>query len=110
MDRKILIITGDGGEGYELLYAVHRFQEAGLVPVVAAPSKRLLNMVMHDFEPGWDTYVERPGYRIHRFMNCAPDSTYSPAAWCVNCAACAAGTEPRLPAVLRPGSHCNRRS
>ena len=63
MDRKILIVTGDGGEGYEVLYAVHRFMEAGLVPVLAAPSKRLLNLVMHDFEPGWDTYVERPGYR-----------------------------------------------
>ena len=28
MDRKILIVTGDGGEGYEVLHAVHRFQEA----------------------------------------------------------------------------------
>jgi protease I len=63
MDRKILIVTGDAGEAYEVLYAVHRFQEAGLVPVLAAPSKRWLNLVMHDFEPGWDTYVERPGYR-----------------------------------------------
>jgi protease I len=63
MDRKILVVTGDGGEGYEVLYAVHRFQEAGFVPVLAAPSKRLLNLVTHDFEPGWDTYVERPGYR-----------------------------------------------
>ena len=26
---KILIITGDGGESYEALYAVHRFQEEG---------------------------------------------------------------------------------
>jgi protease I len=63
MDRKILVVTGDGGEGYEVLYAVHRFQEGGFVPVLAAPSKRWLNLVMHDFEPGWDTYVERPGYR-----------------------------------------------
>jgi protease I len=62
MDRKILMITGDGGEGYEVLYAVHRFKEAGFVPVLAAPSKRRLHLVMHDFEPGWDTYVERPGY------------------------------------------------
>ncbi len=29
---------------------------------VAAPSKRRLNLVMHDFEPGWDTYKEGPGY------------------------------------------------
>jgi protease I len=63
MERKILIVTGDGGECYEVLYAYHRFQEAGFTPVLAAPSKRLLNLVIHDFELGWDTYVERPGYK-----------------------------------------------
>jgi protease I len=62
--RQILIITGDGGESYEALYAVHRFREAGWNPVVAAPSRRRLHLVMHDFEPGWDTYVERPGYGL----------------------------------------------
>ncbi|HTS63846.1 MAG TPA: DJ-1/PfpI family protein [Candidatus Acidoferrales bacterium] len=61
---KILIITGDGGESYEALYAVHRFQEEGWEAVVAAPSRRRLNLVMHDFQPGWDTYVERPGYGL----------------------------------------------
>jgi protease I len=62
--RKILIITGDGGESYEALYAVHRFREEGIAPVVAAPSKRRLHLVMHDFEAEWDTYVERPGYGL----------------------------------------------
>lgn len=61
---KILIVTGDAGESYEALYAVHRFREAGYEPVVAAPSQRRLHLVMHDFEPGWDTYVERPGYGL----------------------------------------------
>src|SRR6516165_4747941 len=28
----------------------------------AAPSRRRLNLVMHDFKPGWDTYIERKGY------------------------------------------------
>ena len=59
---KILIVTGDGGESYEALYAVHRFQEAGWETAVAAPARRPLNLVMHDFQPGWDTYIERPGY------------------------------------------------
>src|SRR5690242_21858213 len=59
---KILIITGDGGESYEALYAVHRFEEEGWKAVVAAPSRRRLNLVMHDFKPGWDTYIERRGY------------------------------------------------
>jgi protease I len=29
---------------------------------VAAPSRRRLHLVMHDFKPGWDTYIERQGY------------------------------------------------
>lgn len=64
MSRKILVVTGDGGEGYETLYAYHRFLEAGDKPVIAAPSKRRLHLVMHDFEPGWDTYIERQGYGL----------------------------------------------
>jgi protease I len=65
MSRKILIVTGDAGESYEALYAVHRLQEADFEPIVAAPSKRRLHLVIHDFEPGWDTYVERsPGYGL----------------------------------------------
>ncbi len=62
MSRKILLITGDAGESYEVLYARHRFLEAGYEPRIAAPSKRRLHLVMHDFAEGWDTYVERPGY------------------------------------------------
>jgi protease I len=61
---QILIVTGDAGEAYEALYAVHRFREAGWQVAVAAPSARRLHLVMHDFEPGWDTYVERPGYGL----------------------------------------------
>jgi protease I len=64
VSRRILIITGDAGESYECLYAQHRFLEASLTPTVAAPTKRRLHLVMHDFEQGWDTYVERPGYGV----------------------------------------------
>ena len=58
----ILVITGDAGESFECLYARQRLLEAGWVPRIAAPSRRRLHLVIHDFEPGWDTYVERPGY------------------------------------------------
>ena len=61
---KILIITGDGGESYEALYGLHRFEEEGWKAVVAAPSRRRLNLVMHDFKPGWDTYIEQRGYGL----------------------------------------------
>ena len=64
MSKRVLIVTGDAGESYETLYALHRFCEAGYQPVIAAPSKRALHLVIHDFEPGWDTYVERPGYSV----------------------------------------------
>lgn len=62
MSRTILIVTGDGGESYETLYALHRLIEEGYKPRLAAPARRRLHLVMHDFEPGWDTYIERPGY------------------------------------------------
>ena len=63
-ENKILIITGDGGESFEILYASHRLKEAGYNPVIAAPSAKRMNLVIHDFEPGWDTYVERKGYLV----------------------------------------------
>lgn len=62
--RKILIITGDAGESFEILYASHRLREVGFVPVIAAPAVKRMNLVIHDFEPGWDTYVERKGYLV----------------------------------------------
>lgn len=62
MPQRVLIITGDAGESFECLYARQRLLESGLVPRIAAPSKRRLHLVIHDFEEGWDTYVERPGY------------------------------------------------
>ena len=62
--KKVLVITGDGGEAYEALYAVHRLREEGYKAVVAAPSKRRLHLVIHDFEAGWDTYIEKPGYGL----------------------------------------------
>ncbi|HET9745978.1 MAG TPA: DJ-1/PfpI family protein [Chitinophagaceae bacterium] len=62
--KKILIITGDAGESFEILYATHRLREENYIPVIAAPSVKRMNLVIHDFEPGWDTYVERKGYII----------------------------------------------
>lgn len=62
--KKILIITGDAGESFEILYACHRLKEAGYSPVIAAPAVKRMNLVIHDFEPGWDTYAERKGYLV----------------------------------------------
>ena len=62
--KKILVITGDAGESFEILYASHRLKEAGYEAVIAAPAVKRMNLVIHDFEPGWDTYVERKGYLV----------------------------------------------
>ena len=64
MKRKILIVTDDAGESFEILYAMYRFKEAGMQPVLAATKKKRLNGVIHDFYPGWNTYIEKPGYLI----------------------------------------------
>lgn len=64
MSRKVLIVTGDGGDSYEALYGCQRFLEANWEPVIAAPARRRLHMVFHDSEPGWDTYVEKPGHSV----------------------------------------------
>ena len=67
--KQILIITGDAGESFEILYAKHRLAEAGYSATVAAPTAKRLNLVIHDFEPGWDTYVERKGYLVEADKN-----------------------------------------
>jgi len=41
--KKILLITGDAGESFEILFASHRLREAGYIPVIAAPAVRGLN-------------------------------------------------------------------
>jgi protease I len=64
MPQKILIVTDDAGESFEILYAQQRLREAGYEPVIAATEKKLLNAVIHDFQPGWNTYIEKPGYLI----------------------------------------------
>ena len=64
MKRKVLIVTGDGGDSYEVLYAYHRFLEADWQPIVAATSRRQLHLMIHVAEPEWETYLERPGHSI----------------------------------------------
>jgi protease I len=62
MSKKVLILTADAGDSYEALYAYQRLLEAAWEPVVAAPSRRRLHLLIHDTEPGWDTYIERLGH------------------------------------------------
>jgi protease I len=59
---KVLILTGDAAESLEVMYPYQRLLEEGYEVHIAAPSKKKLHFVVHDFEPGYDTYTEKPGY------------------------------------------------
>ena len=61
---KILIITGDAAESLEVMYPYQRLKEEGYEVDIAAPEKKVLQAVVHDFEPGFDTYTEKLGYRV----------------------------------------------
>jgi len=59
---KILILTGDAAETLEVFYPYHRLQEEGYEVHIAAPSKKTLQFVVHDFVDGFDTYTEKPAH------------------------------------------------
>jgi protease I len=59
---KVLMLTGDAGESLEVLYPYQRLREEGYEVHIAAPSKKKLQLVVHDFVEGFDTYTEKPGY------------------------------------------------
>lgn len=64
MAARILLLTGDAGEALEIYYPKYRLEEEGWRVDVAAPEKRAIQTVVHDFEPGFDTYTEKLGYRV----------------------------------------------
>jgi protease I len=68
---RILILTGDAGEAQEIYYAKFRLEEEGWTAHIVAPEKRAFLSVVHDFEPGFDTYVEKPGYRVQADLGLA---------------------------------------
>ena len=67
----VLLIIGDASETVDTLYPYYRLIEAGYRPVVAAPEKRLYQMVMHEVRPGWTITREWEGYQIKADVNFA---------------------------------------
>ena len=59
---KILMLAGDAAESLEVMYPYQRLLEEGYEVAIAAPSKKKLQFVVHDFVDGYDTYTEKPGY------------------------------------------------
>ncbi|MEY2820768.1 MAG: DJ-1/PfpI family protein [Opitutales bacterium] len=62
---KVLVVIGDAAETVDTLYPFYRLIEAGFQPVVAAPTVRPYNMVMHEVKPGWTITKEWEGYSIN---------------------------------------------
>lgn len=62
MVAKILVVAGDAAESLEVLYPYQRLREEGYDVHIAAPSRKKLRFVVHDFVEGFDTYTEKPGY------------------------------------------------
>jgi deglycase len=62
MASKILFLTGDAAESLEFMYPYQRLREAEYEVQVAAPSKKKLQFVVHDFVDDFDTYTEKLGY------------------------------------------------
>ena len=61
---EILILTGDAAEDLEVYYPYQRLREAGHNVTVAAPEKKTLQFVIHDFVDGFDTYTEKLGHTM----------------------------------------------
>ena len=69
---KVLILAGDAAEDLETMYIKYRLVEAGHEPYVAAPTTRPIKLVVHDFEPDFDTYVEKTGRSGSGFVASPP--------------------------------------
>ncbi|MHB8898410.1 MAG: DJ-1/PfpI family protein [Thermoguttaceae bacterium] len=62
--KKVLVGIGEFSEGMETYYMVYRLKEEGILPVVAAAQVKAVKTVVHDFEPQYSNYTEKPGYLI----------------------------------------------
>lgn len=63
MSKKVLILTGDAVEALEVYYPYYRLLEEGMDVTIAAPEKKKLHTVVHDFTD-WQTYTEKPAYLL----------------------------------------------
>lgn len=64
MSKKVLTITGDGGEEMEVYYPYERVREDGFTPVVASTAAKELALKLHQALEGEDTYSEFRGRTI----------------------------------------------
>lgn len=75
MAKKVLIVAGDAVEALEIYYPYFRCLEEGYETVIAAPKKKKLHTVVHDFED-WETYTEKRGYQIDATLSFSEVNPY----------------------------------
>lgn len=62
--KRVLLGISDFSESLETYYMYFRLKEEGAVPVVVAPEKKQIEMVIHFDKPDYLSYLEKPGYPI----------------------------------------------
>ncbi len=62
--KRVLVAIGEFCEGLETYYMTFRLMEEAVVPVVAAPRVKRVQLVVHDEDPRYTNYTETPGYCI----------------------------------------------
>lgn len=63
--KRVLLGISDFSESLEVLYIKYRLMEEDVKPVIIAPERKRLEMVLHYCQPGCLGYVEKPGYPIN---------------------------------------------
>jgi protease I len=61
---RALMITGDAAEDLDVMYPLYRLREGGWDVDVAALTRRIVQLVVHDFDPASDAYTEKHGRRL----------------------------------------------
>ena len=66
--KRVLLGISDFSESLEVLYIKYRLMEEGIKPVIIAPKRKRVEMVLHYGKPGYLSYIEAPGYPIDVYV------------------------------------------
>ena len=61
---RALLMTGDAAEELDTMYPYYRVQEGGWDVDVASLTTRDIQLVIHEFDPNCDAYVEKNGRKL----------------------------------------------
>ena len=61
---RALLLTGDAAEELDTMYPYYRVQEGGWDVDVSSRTMRDVQLVIHEFDPNSDAYVEKNGRKL----------------------------------------------